>query len=526
MQRKDSLDPRRFAPLSTYAPDAQRVRNRPVETMVWLLTGVMVSFVLLSTFHPAVQQHMRDNPSTFTAGLVVTYLMFLVFSRRIFRRQRVANVRLVTTRRTFTHHDGSGEKTHGWRDVKRAELRVEVDAAGQAYVRRYTLTLPKSTVQLDNDPLLPLGNAEGLTAEIRQRVSDVRWTFHWLHPICPLCAGALDVPKRTCEACAASIAYVSKLRRPWELVSEETLYVALLLLVLAPSWPILYLVALSFLAAIPVRALLRARSRRFCVLRAAGETVAESGNGSAAADVTSPPVRRVGVGVGILLVGMLAAPVAAEPSAPSTAPSTSSFWGLVKPPPTPAPRPTDASYVPLAVGNTWEYRSSFDRVVMRVTRQEVVNGTLCHVVESFVGDAPDCVQREYYAVGSTGLEVCKRVHGGSEFFLDPPEPMLRFPAREGLRWTWQAPAVQGAVALTFEIKGERRTNVLGRDEITLLVTIHGRSTDGSEIQTKRWYARGIGMVREQTVLKKAGKTTSMESTLQNYSLRVGPPSSE
>ena len=201
-------------------------------------------------------------------------------------------------------------------------------------------------------------------------------------------------------------------------------------------------------------------------------------------------------------------------------------WNGTRATASPSPRQPDSTYLPLAVGNTWEYRSSYERVVMRVTHQEVVNGNTCFVMDSFVGDSTEPAQREYFAVGSTGVEVYRRLQGGSDFFLDTPEPMLRFPVREGAHWTWQAPSTQGGVMLAFEIKGERRTNVLGRDVTALLVVIRGRASDGSEIQTKRWYCRGIGMLREQTVLKKSGKATTMESILQNYSLRVGPSASE
>lgn len=531
----------RGSALSTYAYEARRARNRPVETMIWLLTGIMVAFVLMSTFHPAVKQHMSRNPATFTVGLVVIYLMFLLFSRRIFRRQRLTGLRLVTTRRNFTFHDVNGEHIHSWRDVKDAELRVEVDARGQAYVRRFVMQVPKSTVRLDNDPAFPLPHADTLVAELRARLPKVRWSFHWFHPICPLCKGRLDPPARRCADCGEPISYVSKLMRPWEMLREEALYVALLLFVIAPSWPPLYLGALAFLAAIPLWSMMRARPGALRPLKETSETGDDATSNAGASTPTAAVV--VSLVGGLLCLAL--APVSAAPASPSPAPSStvaqpspasrpassappSLFDGWFRTAPTPetVSRLTDASYFPLAVGNTWEYRSSYEPVVMRVSHQEIVNGTSCFVIESRVGEAAECAQREYYAVGPTGLEVYKRVVGGSEFFLDTPEPMIKFPAREGAHWTWQSTASQGSVMLAFEIKGTRRTNVLGRDRTALLVVVRGRSIDGSEIQTKRWYCRGIGMVREQSTMKKAGKMTIVESTLQNYSLRVGPPDTE
>lgn len=516
--------------MSSYSYDSGG-RNRSTEKVMWLVMALMVSFVLLSTFHPGVNAWLSKSQGAFGLGLLLVYVTFLLASRRNFRRQRMANIHISTTRRNFTYKDHGGEKIYSWRDVREADMRVEVDRQGQAYVAKMTLNVPKARVSLENHPMVPLPRMVRLVEEVRQKVGgSVRWHFHWFHPICPLCKTALLPRSEKCPGCGERVKYVSKMRRPWELIREENLYVLLILLYA------FYPLALPFLASIALVALVRNTPSRLRPL----ETEEEP----ASSLEESPPevgnddgVERKATNSAPLLLMILAAVLLASPvhAAPSPAGGASPVPDVPSPVPS-SPLPTaspaqadakaDASYFPLAVGNTWEYRSSFDRVVMKVTGQEIVNGAACYVVESFVGDGTDSVQKEYYAVTAAGVEVYKRSHKGSDFFLDTPEQMLAFPLREGRHWTWQGNAAQGTVMLAFEIKGERRVPVLGREMSALLVLIRGRSADGSEIQTKRWYCRGIGMVREQSMMKKAGKATSMDASLQNYSLRVGQPTGD
>jgi hypothetical protein len=474
-------------PLPSYSYDSGR--NRGLEKVVWIVMLVMVSFVLLSTFQPAFKAYIKSTHGGFALGLVVIYLMFLVFSRRIFRQQRLAGVKIATTRRNFTFTDMNGEKVHSWRDVKDAVMRVEVDGRGQAYLHRLTLNVPKAKVVLENDPGAPLSDAAGLLAEVRERVPVRKWRFHWYHPVCPLCSSRLEGPR--CPGCGEEVTYVSKIARPWEIVREETLYLFLLLVVAGMTAPLFYLLALVFIVGVFAFKLLANGVARLRPMPGAGAALALAL---------------------LLLLGLR--PAAAGPR--------SNLW----PWPSSSRPMADVVYLPLAIGNTWEYRSNFETVVMKVSGQENVNGTPCYVMESYVGDGTEPVQKEYLAVGARGIQVWRRLHKGSDYFLESAETILPFPFRAGVHWTWQAPAAQGGTLLAFEVMGERHISVLGRDMVATLLLIHGRSTDGSEMQTKRWYCRGVGMVREQTMMKKAGKATTIEAVLQNYSLRMGPRSSE
>lgn len=512
-------DPPGGLTLATYNyEDSMRGKSRAMERVVWIIMGVMVTFVLLSTFHPAVKAFIGRSKGGFFVALVILYLLFLVFSRRIFRQQRLAKVSMTTSRRGFTYTDMSGERILSWRDIRKTVARVDVDAAGQAFVRQLSLQHAKGTVRVDNDPALELPHMMGLLNEVGARLPQLTFRFHWYHALCPFCKGGLPSKGSECPSCGAHVAYVSKIRRPWEMIREENLYIFLILLVAGPFF---YPVALAFIASLIFITLAVNRPSRLKPLAMTSESAADE----AADDPT--PTRNSAIVVAVFAALLLTVPLDARagPATPSPLPSATAS----RSPHVDATRQNplaDAVYFPLAVGDTWEYRSNYDTVIMKVTGQEIVNGASCYVMESFVGENTASVQKEYYAVSHGGIEVYKRTHKGSDFFLDTPEPMLAFPLVDGRHWTWQSSGAQGNVLLAFSVMGKRRIPVLGREVPGILVLIRGRSADGTEVQIKRWYCRGIGMVREQTMTKKAGKATSMEATLQNYSLRVGQPAGE
>lgn len=514
----------------SYEDTSGRRKGGAVEKVVWVIMGAMIAFGLLCTFHPAVKAVISKSHGSFTVGFVIVYLMFLIFTRRIFRKQKLGNMKMVTNRRGFTFNDVGGEKILSWRDVRSAEAWIDVDARGHAFIRRLTLQWAKRCIRVENDPCFLMPHMARLVREVRERVPDLRFSFHYYHAICPFCKGTLARKAPNCPSCGVPVRYASKIMRPWEMIREENFYIFLLMIVAGPNF---YPLALVFAAGLVfITILVNTRSRlKPLMLEDPTPTSqpAETSDAPEPAPVprTPSPVALTVLGLLLLVTGtevalaappsdggrvMLPSPAALPPS-PTAVPSPSPF-------PSPRTSASDAAYFPLAVGNTWEYRSSYDTVTVKVTGKEIVNGAACYVVESYVGDNSESVQREYFAMGPGGVEVHKRSHKGSEFFLEVPEPMITFPLVEGRHWTWQGNASQGNVMLVFSVMGMRRIPVLGHEKPGMLILVRGRSSDGTEIQTKRWYCRGIGMVREQTMMKKAGRATTVEATLQNYSLRV------
>jgi len=324
----------------------------------------------------------------------------------------------------------------------------------------------------------------------------VVYLFHWFHSLCPFCTGKLERGKVGCPSCGRPVKLVPKMLRPWEMLREEGIYLLLILLVAGPVfYPLLF-------AYLGIALLLPSLANRPGTLKALtpGEPPVEPPE---ATDEKAPPPRRKKPGAVALLLALLLLGASA--------------WAAPAPPLDPGI--ADHAYFPLAVGNTWEYRSNLARVLVKVTGREIVNGIPCFVVESFVDDSAQSSQKEYYTYTEDALQVLKRVHKGSDFFLDTPEPMLYFPLAPGRRWTWQSGPQEGSVFFAFHVRPPVRIQVMDTSMVTLPVTVQGRAADGSEIQTKRWYARGIGMVRELTITKKAFQTFKLEASLLHYSVQ-------
>jgi hypothetical protein len=509
-------------PTYTYrsAKDSKTTQKRLETTM---LSGLafMLSFFILSVFHPEFRSVLKGDHRIFPAVLVFMYLLFLLPSRRLLRFQRFGQTSLNATRRGFTYKDAQGEKIFSWRDISQARVLITVDRRHQAFPNKIILVHSKGRIQLENDP--PMHELEGTTdlvKELVRRVPAVTFSFHWFHAVCPFCKTELarGGSRKECPGCGRPVQYVSKVLRPWEILREEGLYLLLILLV---AGPLLAPLALLYVLALFVGPLLyyRVAALKPLDLSVAGGDAEDSGEpGDPAGPSPTPSIVAGFLGL-LLMLGALASPPA------SSAPWPGGSASPTRPGPhAPAALPIAGGpeYFPLSVGNTWEYATHRERILVRVTRRENVNETSCYVVESFVGGASEASQVEYYAVTPQGVQVLKRTHAGSEYLLKSPETMLAFPLLPGRHWTWQGDDAAGQVLLAFSISKVTLLEVLGRKVPALLVVLHGRSADGSELQTKRWYSPGIGMVRELTLLKKGARSMKVEATLVDFKAPSGP----
>jgi hypothetical protein len=495
--------------------------------LLWTGLGLMTSFMVLSFLSTPVRTLIESHRETFPLLLVVLYLLFLVPSRRLYRYQRFGRISLTTNRKGLTYLDQTGEKVLAWRDLEWVRVIADV-RRNCAFVTKLILKSRKDKITLEIDPPAnQLENVDELLGELEERVDKKTYSMHWFYAVCPFCRTPLRGPAKrgeatpACAGCGRPIEFASKALRPWELIREEGLYLFLLLLVAGRLFIPLAFLYLGLMLLIP---LFMSRPSRLVLLgvgRQAATTVTEQGAGGG-------PGTAVAVMLALwLLAGLGAGPAHAEPAA---SPSSSASPAVsTSPSAAPVPRPSDSgspsllavpsTYFPLAVGNEWEYHSNLDTILVKVTGKETVNGVDCFVVDSLVGPSRDSAQREDYAVTPQGLEVLKRTHKGSDFFLDVPEPMLTAPVRPGRRWTWQGNAADGNVFLAFDIKPFTTMDVANKKLRVLPVVMQGRSADGSEIQTKRWYAPNVGMVRELTIMKKGMKSIKVDAVLTHYSLQ-------
>jgi hypothetical protein len=168
------------------------------------------------------------------------------------------------------------------------------------------------------------------------------------------------------------------------------------------------------------------------------------------------------------------------------------------------PEPTRVAaspYYPLQVGTTWVYRGPDHERVMRVARDEMVNGVPCALVESLrdgtVIEANDvCAKPDgVYILAANGDK------------LSAPLRILKLPPRNGATWR-----------VNFHKDGKRSQGVyvMGEDDVEVpagkyhAVTLQGEIREGtrSTLTFTYWFARGVGIVKQ--VLREGDRKTVYE----------------
>ncbi len=195
-------------------------------------------------------------------------------------------------------------------------------------------------------------------------------------------------------------------------------------------------------------------------------------------------------------------------------------------------------YFPLQPGNSWTYEArradmpapvklsvkvrKMEKVSMKGDQKDArkVDSYECYVLESFVNDKSETLQREFYARTSEGLAVVKRITGDTELEMDPPELMLKSPLAAGQKWAWNGKVMGTQVDMTFAVEDGGKVNVKDKDLDSLKVTIEQKVQTGETTTTDRWFVKDVGLVKEETLLKKGAKSLSLSTRLIDYELNA------
>ncbi len=161
----------------------------------------------------------------------------------------------------------------------------------------------------------------------------------------------------------------------------------------------------------------------------------------------------------------------------------------------------ETPYFPLKVGTEWEYKGSGQKYVVRVTKHEKVDTTLCAVVET---TADNTTIVEYYTVTDDG--VVRLTWNNAK--ADPPVLVLKLPPRKGESWKVQSKVGNLTIKATYT-EGEESVEVPFA-KYTNAVTV---SSSDCEVEDKKfgvttWYASGVGMVKQ--VIDVGGTKVTLE----------------
>ena len=155
-----------------------------------------------------------------------------------------------------------------------------------------------------------------------------------------------------------------------------------------------------------------------------------------------------------------------------------------------------ASFFPQADGTTWEYRQTgaeSDRLVVRITGRETLNGTEMLKVETTAGD--EVVKTDFMTADDRGLLCHQRRSGdGAPVVFDPPRVLVSLPLRVGRTWEFEDDVGSGVIRQPLKIVAEEVVVVPAGT--FRAYHLHCEQPWPMSTALDRWFAPGTGFVKE------------------------------
>ena len=156
-----------------------------------------------------------------------------------------------------------------------------------------------------------------------------------------------------------------------------------------------------------------------------------------------------------------------------------------------------ADYFPLVPGTVWIYRTNIGRdLTMVIGGVGQVGGVDCRILEGAINGV--ITQRECYRRDGGTIYAYVRAYPQGNVILTPPQPMLVLPPKIGQGWIWEGRA--GEVPARVSLQWARTEKVTVPSGTYAAAQLYLAGSVGKErVQSWRWFAPGVGMVKEDSV---------------------------
>ncbi len=180
-----------------------------------------------------------------------------------------------------------------------------------------------------------------------------------------------------------------------------------------------------------------------------------------------------------------------------------------------APAAPPADYFPLIPGTVWIYRTNVGRnLLLTVGGVGQVGGVDCRVLEGIVEG--NLVQRECFRRDGGTVYAYVRAYAQGNVVLTPPQPMLLLPPKVGQAWTWEGKAGEVPAGMTFQWARTEPVTVPAGSYATAQLYLEG-SVGPERVQSWRWFAPGVGMVKEDSVAQTSdGRAIRIYAELREF----------
>jgi hypothetical protein len=175
--------------------------------------------------------------------------------------------------------------------------------------------------------------------------------------------------------------------------------------------------------------------------------------------------------------------------------------------PSATPTPRDQSYFPLELGEQWTYDTVFNGPTQRTATTVVA---VCRVREAdnvgtmfLVSTCADDQLVEASLVYRHGPEVAEPIlvnRDGEARPRDPPEVIARSDLRVGQAWRWEGKAGEDERTSVYMVTNQGTVFTPAGELHGVRVVVSNPSTSASTASVERWFAPGIGLVKEAGAL--------------------------
>jgi len=197
---------------------------------------------------------------------------------------------------------------------------------------------------------------------------------------------------------------------------------------------------------------------------------------------------------------------------------------------------TPDSYYPLTIGSEWTYRMEASlqgntvelTADVRIVSKENAGTAECYMREYTIErkvDKQTARQTECYAWQGNKLLLYKGTIEGRFADPEPPQLQLDSPWEIGRRWYWSGTVGYEQCTLSGRVVKRASVDVpAGRFdayEVELVLV-----TQGQSVTFSRWYADGVGLVKQTEVIPYDGASMYFSNELTSYSIAGGKSSGQ
>lgn len=165
-----------------------------------------------------------------------------------------------------------------------------------------------------------------------------------------------------------------------------------------------------------------------------------------------------------------------------------------------------SAYFPMNPGTVWVYRAnSGGEFMLRVGGTVRVGPADCRVIETLIEGA--VTQQECYRLEKDGVYTVQRSTATGSVLLTPPQRILASPVSVGEKWQWSGRIGEQPIVFSYTWARRESVTIPAGTFDAMQLYFEGNPGPQVRIQSWRWFAPGVGLVKEDTTLQQGTQTS-------------------